>query len=426
MNRRQLLKTACAGTAGLIGSTASVGLGSAHELEPPGVAWRRTYDDLQIAAAVAAHDGGHVFVGRGRGHSDPEVPIRVVTVDESGAVRQRREIDPEVPDEANRASADVIRTKSGYAVASGSWFATLDADLSVETTGFAAEYEPNSTTYLTELSDGFAVAAEIDTPDHVSVRVFGFDSDGELRWTREYGEQNSKWLEFLLDGPDGGVVVGGRAGDPWLASLADDGTERWQTTVTDTLLGVGYDAKIDGDGVVLFGNWNMIRVTDSQSVEWKRPYDSSGETSGGKLVQTSDGDYVTAAQTALDRVLVGGVDWKGRPLWSHEYTVVESGAVHLNDMVERAPGEYLLVGSRRETQEGWALLLSGSETVTTRTATEVGTSNTDTTSEKAMDDATETRTYGNGSTTETDTSVPGFGIGAALLGTAAGLLARRR
>lgn len=426
MNRRQLLKTACAGTAGLIGSTTSVGFGSAHEVEPPGVAWQRTYDELEIAAVASAHDGGHVFVGRGRGRSDPEVPIRVVTVDESGAVRQRQEIDPDVPEEANRASADVIRTKSGYAVASGSWFATLDADLSVETTGFAAEYKPNSTTYLTELSDGFAVAAELDRPNHVSVRAFWFDRDGDLQWVREYGEQSSKWLEFLLDGPDGGVVVGGRGGDPWLASLTADGTERWQTTVTDTLPEVGYDAKIDGDGIVLFGKSNMIRVTDSLSVEWERPYDSSGETSGGKLVQTQDGDYVTAAQVASDRVLVGGVDWKGRPLWSHQYTVVESGRTRLNDVVEVEPGEYLLVGSKRETQEGWALHLSGSETVTTRTATDAEDSGTDTTSEKAMDDATETHTSGNGSTTETDTSVPGFGIGAALVGTAVGLLARRR
>lgn len=424
MNRRELLETACVGTASLLGATTSVAAGSANHSDPPGVAWGRTYDDLQIAAAVPAHDGGYVFVGRGRGRTSPMVPVRVVAVNESGEVRHREEIDPEIPDEANRASADLVRTDDGYAVASGAWFATLDVDLSVEATGFADEYSPNSTTHLTERPDGFVVAAELDRPNHVSVRLFGFDDEGNLRWVREYGEENSKWLEFLLDGPDGGVVVGGRGGDPWLASVADDGTERWQTTLRDAPSGVGYDA-VGGDGLTLFGTPDAVRLdTASRSIEWRRTYEPFRDAYGGEIVRPADGGYVVAAKVNRDGFRVGRTDSKGRLQWSHEYAVNVDGQVDVTDLVEQSPGGYLVVGSRRTSQQGWAVLLSESETPTTMKATTSERTATSTTTEITSENTTTSTTA---STTDSSTSaaIPGFGVGAALLGTAAGLLARR-
>lgn len=421
MQRRRFLKSVYAGSAYLMGATASATATSIHGLQPFGVAWRRTYDELAISAVAPAHDGGHLLVARG-GRPDPRLPVQVVRIDERGTVHQRRKIDPEGPEDMRRASADVVQTENGYAVASGPWFATLGMDLSVETTGFAAEYEPNSTTLLVERPDGFIVAAEVDTPNHVSVRVFGFDHDGNLRWTRKYGEQNSKWLDFLLDESDGGVVVGGRK--PWLASIEADGTQRWQTTVTNAPPGVGSGATRDGDGFTLFGESNVVRLSESRSVEWQRTYDSFADASDGEIARTTDGGYVVAAQVALDRVRVGRTDAKGRLQWSHEYTVVEDGDAYLNDLVERAPGEYLVVGSRRDVQQGWALLLSEAETPTTRTTTSERTTTstqTRTTSQKTTASTTTSRTE-----KPTNTSILGFGIGAALLGTAAGLLARRR
>lgn len=416
MYRRELLKSACAGTASLIGATTSAAAISTANSEYPGVAWQRVYDELKIASVAPAHDSGQIFVGRGRGRSDPEVPVRIALIDGEGTIRQRREIDRNISEDARRANADVIRTENGYAVATGSWFARLDEDLSVEATGFAAEYKPNSTTYLTELSNGVAVAAEIDAPNHVSLRVFGFDYDGDLQWTRKYGEQNSKWLAFLIEGHDGGLVVGDR--EPWLARLADDGTERWQTTVTGVPTGVGSDATSDDDGFTLFGESSMVRLTESRSVKWHRTYDSFEDTFDGKITRTIDGGYAIAAQDGLDRVRVGRTDAKGRLQWSHEYEVIEVGDAYVNDIVERAPGEYLVVGSRRDVQQGWALLLSEEETPTTKTSPST---QTRTTSQKTTAFTTTSPTK-----KPTSTTVPGFSVGAALFGTAAGLLVRGR
>lgn len=424
MNRRELLKYACAGTASSLGATASATTATAHSSDSLGVAWRHTYDDIAIGSATLVHGGGgYIFVNR-NGRTDPEVPVRLVRVGENGAVRERQEITPDIPEDARRADTDVIRTEDGYAVATGSWFARLDRNLSVEATGFASEYEPNSTTYLTELSNGFAVASELDRPNHVSVRVFGFAKGGDLQWVREYGEENSRWLGFLLAGPDGGVVVGGQSGEPWLADIADDGTKRWQTEIFDVPPGANSDATRDGDGFTLFGGSSMVRLDTSRSVEWQRSYDSFADAFDGEIARTTDGGYVVAAQVALDRVRVGQTDAKGRLQWSHEYEVIEVGNAYLNGLVEHAPGEYLVVGSRRDVQQGWALLLSETETPTPQTTTPDRTptsNNTETTSQKTTAPTT-TATRGEPS----NTSVPGFGIGAALLGTAAGWLARRR
>ncbi|MFC7081189.1 hypothetical protein [Halorussus caseinilyticus] len=420
MNRRRVLETAFVGAASLLGVSRSATATSVCDSDALGVARRRTYDELAVGSVAPAHGGGYVLVNRGDSHPSPEVPVRVAVVDERGTVRQRREIALDVPEDARRANADVIRTEGGYAVATGSWFARLDADLSLEATGFASGYEPNGTTRLVELADGFTVAAELDRPNHVSVRVLGFDGDGEFRWSRSYGEENSKWLDFLLPDSDGGVVVGGRK--PWLAGVAPDGTERWQTTVADAPPEVGYDATRDDEEFVLFGGSNALGLTESRSVEWRRSYDSLANASGGVLARTTDGGYLLAGLVALDRIGVVAADAEGRPCWSHEYEVVGDGAAYLADVVERAPGESLVVGSRRKGQNGWSMALSGAGTPTARTSTA---SSATTERRTASTDASETRATSTEATeTQTSSTVPGFGVGAALLGTAGGLLAR--
>lgn len=430
MRRRRVLELACAGAATAFG-VGTVGVGrSRADSTAPGVAWRRTYDDLDVGSVAPAHHGGEVLVGRSRGHSDPDIPVRVAVANEDGEVRQLTEITPEIPEDARRANADVVRTGDGYAVATGPWFARLGTDLSVGTTGFASEYEPNSTTRLVELPGGVAVASEFDRPNHVSVRVFGFDDDGALRWTREYGEWNSKWLGFLLRGPDGGLAVGGGAGEPWLASLTGDGNERWQTAVDDVPSGVGADATSDEDGFTLFGESSVVRLTASGSVEWQGTYDAFEDAFDGNIAGTEDGGYVVAAPVSSDVVRVGKTDAEGRLQWSHEYEMVENGDGYLNDVRVRAPGEYLLVGSRRDRRGGWSLLISEKRTPATRVTATSGRTTTATTTETTREKTTESTTAsptGNGSdAANSGASVPGFGVGAALVGTAAGLLARRR
>ncbi|PSP80851.1 hypothetical protein BRC81_01585 [Halobacteriales archaeon QS_1_68_20] len=386
------------------------------------MAWRRTYDEFGVGSIVPAHDDDYVLVNSRHRTADADVPVRVVTIDQSGAVRQRQTINPDVPEDARRARTDVIRTDAGYAVGTGPWFATLDPEFSVTTTGFAADVEANSTTYLAELPDGIAVASELVWSDRIATRVFGFDSDGNLRWSRTYDEGNNRTLTFLLAGPDGGLVVGGPGGGgPWLASIAADGSERWKTNPDDVPDGVGVDATVAGDdGFVLAGPSSMVRLTTAREIEWQRSYDAFPEASFGKVAPTADGGYVVAVTTGLDRVGIVRTDAQGRLQWSYEYAVVDEGAVYLTDVVEHAPGEYLLVGTRRDSREGLAMLLSGAETPPpTPTPTP-----TPTPLPLDPDTATPSPTE-----TAASTTTPGFGIGTALAGLAGlagGWFARRR
>lgn len=423
MRRRQLLKAVLPGAVTLVRSpTASAGTVSTST--PPGVAWRRNYADLAIASVEPAHDGGHVFVGRGDNYPRANVPVRVAVVDKTGSVRKRREINPDIPEDARRAKADLVRTDDGYAVASGSWFTRLDTDLSVRTTGFAAKHQPNSTTFLTELPNGFAVAAEHDWPNHVFITVFGFDDSGGLRWTRRFGEHGSKWLEYLLDESDGGLIVGGGFEKPWLASLGPDGAVRWQTEVTNAPSGMaGSDATKDDDGITLFGTGTMLRLTPERSIGWRRSYDHFPEEYGGRITKTTDGGYVLATVVDFDQIRVGKTDANGNLQWSHEYTVIDDGAAILNDTIERSPGEYLVVGARRDSQQGWALALSETQTPT---PTPISTPTPTPTTTRITSPSTTELSIDPSTTDTTTTTQLGFGIGAALVGLATGLLARRR
>lgn len=431
MLRRKLLKYAYAGTVSALGATASATTATAHGTEPLGVAWQQTYDDIAISSATLVHGGGgHIFVNR-NGRTDPNVPIRLVRIDENGTVRKRQEITPDIPEDARRAGADVVRTEDGYAVASGSWFATFDEDLVVGTTGYAGNAKPNRTTHLANLSDRFVVAAEVETSNHVSVHVFGFDTDGNLTWSQEYAEEYTDWLEFLVEDPNGGVVVGGR--EPWLVSLDADGTERWQTAL-ESVPSAEYDAAIDEEGISLFSGSNLVRLDDSQSVEWNRPYDSVAGASGGEVVQTADFSYVGTAQVESGQIGAVGADYKGRPLWEYTYDTPGTGGGSLTDIAEGVLGEYLVVGSGQNEEKGWALLLSNEETPkgfaenATTTATSQMTDGTTTANRDGADPTRGTSgTASTGTTADSQTSapVPGFGMGTALVGTVAGWFAHQ-
>ncbi len=419
MNRRRFLGSSIAATAGLVAMPSRIVGVSTDGRGPPGVVWQRTYDEFGVGSIVPAHDDGYVLGNSRHRTADSYVPVRVVSIDESGAVRQKRTIDPDVPEDARRARTDLIRTDPGYAVATGPWFATLDPDLSVGTTGFAADTEANSRTFLAELPDGIAVASELVWSNRIATRVFRFGSDGGLRWSRTYDEGNNRTLTFLLTGPDGGLVVGGPGGGgPWLASIAADETERWKMNLNDVPDGIGGDATVAADGgVTLAGPSSMVRLTTAREIRWQRSYDAFREAHGGKIAPTADGGYVLAVPTGLDRVGIVRTDEQGHLQWSYEYPVIDDGAVYLTDVVEHAPGEYLLVGSRREARKGWAMLLSeGESPPPTPTPTPSPTP-------LPLDPDTATS-----SPTETpaSTTTPGFGVVAALAGLAGGWLARRR
>lgn len=409
MYRRHFLEA----TAASLGITRSYGskVATLNPQIPPGILWRQTFAGIASPSTVTAPDGGFLIVGRSRAQSSPDTPIRLVMIDSTGGVRQSTQILPEIPEAARRATVDAIRVKEGFAVATGPWFATLDPDLSITVTGSVPNLTANSTTLLTEFSAGFAIATELDTPNHVSTRILGFDTSGDHMWSRKYGQEHSTWAGFLFDGLDGGLIFG--SPDPRLAGITADGTHRTASDVREAPPGSGYAATRDEDEITLFGSGSIVNLTSSWGVDWSRTYEAFTDTYEGELIRTPDGGYVIAADASGGGVRVGRTDSQGRLLWSHTYDSVGGG---VSDLLMPGPDEYLVVGSDSNEQAGWMLRLSGSVTPTTTTSSPVTT--TPATTQPSPETTTPT------STSETD--VPGFGIGAAILGTALGALARRR
>lgn len=473
MHRRRFLGrvgTALGVLGGGPGTTAAVATATQSADSPPGIAWHRTYDGLDVGAVAPAHGGGHVLVNHGQSDvpDHPLLPLRVALLDGSGAVLRRRELD--VPGDARRARVDVVRTADGYAVAVGTWFATLREDLTVRTSGYASDLFSGQNTEVARTTDGVVVANDGTGVRHSRrTTVVGFGADGDRRWTWEYlgavsGESASAVLHFLRDHPDGGVVVGGYrqdVGHPWLAHLAPDGTEHWKATVTD-VDGRAFDATADADGVTLLTTDGLVRLDWERAIAWQRSYDefdepggvlsrtpdggertggsrasSDGTSDGGERTDGSrpssggppDGGYVFPASYDRDRVFgLARTDAAGQLQWHRQYAnPIESlgspDAVY-TDLVERAPGEYLLVGYRETTPDGWAMLLSESVEPGPSPTPEPTMSGPSSSTPTATSEPTPPSTP----TDETSGRIPGFGVGPAVAGAAgvAGWLARRR
>lgn len=457
MNRRRFIAdVALTGLCGGVGTASATSAtarspssnASASAQSPPGVAWQRTYENVDVGAVAPAHGGGHVVVNHGQRFTDQ--PLRLALLDENGTVRRRREVD--APSDARVARADVVQRDDGYAVAIGTWFAALGLDLTVRTTGFAPEFESGHNTRVATHPDGFVVANDgSGVRGEVRTTVLGYGLDGTLQWTWEYdgGDGNpATALRFLLDGSDGGLVVGGyRRGTviPWLAGLAADGTERWKTSVTEAR-GGGTDATVTDGEITLSGDSHLVHLNADRSIAWQRTFDEFHDRIPERLVRTADGGYLTAQMAGAARPFVGKTDANGRLQWTREYTGFAGDAdafYDLTDIVERAPGEYLLVGVERDAPAGWAVLLSDSLTPTPRptsTPTPPPTqsssrtptrADTPTATRSPTSTATTTTRPTSGSETEAETGspIPGFGVGTALAGAAGlavGWLARRR
>lgn len=412
-SRRGFLRAA--GTAALLPAL-SARTGAARS--PPGIAWSETYGgrgEQMFADAAPAHDDGWILVGVDRGTDATRTRPWIVSVAPDGTRRWERR--PESgPDEL----ASVVRTDDGYAAAGeGGWFVTLDATGEVRSATDFVDEDPVRRTRVVEIDAGFVIGGIEPTPETSSTLLVGVDPDGTERWRRSY---RTEYDLSILTPWDGGVVAGGwylEEGGPWFASVAPDGTERWKTVLSLPDWPGPADAVPVGDGITVVGDNGLFHLNADREVAWKRKYDALSDTHPDVLVRTSDGGYVFAGlkeETLLVRV--SKVDADGGLQWSGVYGNGDAAtrvtpAYELGTIIERVPGEYLLVGGRRTgAWNGWVASLS--EGVEPSRVSETPTAVTDR--------ATETPT-----TTAPDGQT-GFGVLAALLGLVGGgaLYTRRR
>lgn len=379
-------------------------LGSTVRAEPttaPGVIARRTYDDLLVKDLTTAHDGGLALAG----WTVDFQGMRVAVTDSRGRIRNSQRLKP--PEEMEgRPVPAITRTADGYAVSSGGWIGILAPDLTVEAKTIHPEWYHLGNTQVVAAGPGIVVANEYDMPDHVSVMVTGYDTDGNYRWHWHSGSEWSHTFGFLVPDPNGVVVGGGNlaTGGLWTAGLAPDGDQRWSSTNTSLGTKYGPAATFD-DGLILFDGTTLRKLDDDRSVVWERSYDSFSDV-GPRLVSLPEGGTLAGTGTTI-----GAFGPDGRARWVREYDV---DGESLGGLRVLGDGEYVAAGSTTvgDSASGWFLRLSSSRTPTASPTP------------SPTPSATPTVTTGQ---TATDTSVPGLGLAtafAALAGTAVWL--RRR
>lgn len=366
---------------------------------PPGMSTRRTYDDLLVEDLTTAHDEGLALVGRA---TDSE-GMRIAVTDTAGRIRASRRLTP--PEGMDgRAVPAITRTADRYAVSSGGWIGILAPDLTLEAKSSHPESNDLGKTQLLAAGPGVVVAHEYNAPNNVSVTVTGYDTDGNHQWHRQYGgAETARTFGFLVPDPNGVIVGGGNLGSGglWTAGLTPDGSQRWSSTNASVDLANDPAAVFD-DGLIVFDATTLTKLDDSRSIVWEQSYESFSDLPP-RLVSLPDGGTLAGTGTT-----VGAFGPDGRLRWVRDYEVAD--AESLGGLFVLRDGEYVAAGSGPAAKSGWFLRLSSSVAPT---------------ASPTPSPTIDTPTVAAGRTAF-DTSIPGFGLAAALVALAGIVWLRRR
>jgi len=144
------------------------------------------------------------------------------------------------------------------------------------------------------------------TSNHGVAWARAFDDDGQVRWTKEWGDAEMRWSDVraIAGTADGGAVLGGHAGTAaassagraWAVAVDADGNTLWEAllsdgVVTDTV----YDVAIAANGDVLVigvseAPFVKALAPDTGAVLWSfEPTEVRGSST---IAATADGGFV--------------------------------------------------------------------------------------------------------------------------------------
>jgi hypothetical protein len=198
---------------------------------------------------------------------------------------------------------------------------------------------------IRQTSDGgYIIAGYSGIPQNMDLYVAKTDSNGDIIWTRVFGNLDSFDAGRCVEQTsDGGFIVVGETGsidnkhqNVWLIKIDSDGNEQWNKTFG----GAGYDAgnciKITSDGgyiIVGFsesystdGNTDVFLIkTDSNGNEqWSKTFGGADLDEGRGIQNTSDNGYIITGYTnsygvGCSDVWLIKTDANGNELWNKTF-----------------------------------------------------------------------------------------------------------
>ena len=324
--------------------------------------WSKTYYG-DTGHAVQTSDGGYAIAGSNASIMYPaweRAPILIKT-DASGELLWNKTFDAT----GHVATSSIVQTKDGGYALSGTnigpptmnpvwsgWLIKTDGRGTVQwnkTFGL-----PLQTCYVIQGSDGNYVLTgyatnELNGDDTVLMKV---NAQGNLLWTKTFGENSSKLLAIsLVEANDGGYVLEGCWDrDGWLAKTDANGNLQWSQTyhpVGYTTFPVYSIAKTKDGGYILTGaniNGGWLVKTDSNgNTEWIKTLPVNALVRS--VTQIADGGYVAVGAYARQAYVVR-TDASGTLLYNTSYGEVSANlSSYASSVVPTNNGGFAIAGT---------------------------------------------------------------------------------
>lgn len=321
------------------------------------IQWQKTLGgsgDEGAASVIQTNDGGYLLVGN-TNSSDGDISayhggnrnMWVVKLSNAGAIQWEKNYGGSLED---RAHSVVQTTDGGYAVTgySGSndgdatvnkgsldvWVVKLDSAGNLQWQKSFGGTGIDISNWIIQTGDGgYAVSGSSDSNDgDVSGNQGGQDfwilklnSSGSLEWQKTLGGTDDDGATALVQAPDGGYAVAGftksndgdvsgnhGSEDVWVLKLNSTGSLVWQKTFGGTGDDVAYsiiktnDGKYAMAGISTSNNgdvsgnhgsrdcWVIKTDTTGNTIEWQKTIGGTLDDQAHALIQTADGNYMTA------------------------------------------------------------------------------------------------------------------------------------
>jgi Tol biopolymer transport system component len=237
------------------------------------------------------------------------------------------------------------------------------------------EYGGEDDAYFTSIiqagEDEYVLLGEIAASyvrDETDVYLVKVDGQGNEIWPRTYGGRGMDLGKMVRQTADGGYIVIGDQADEhptanvyesriYLIKTDAEGNLVWSRTYGDEILYLGWGVAQTPDGGYVLTGWEakaiddrdviLIKTDESGEVEWSRTWDFGERDGGFDLILTSDGYIVIACIQSMGSggpsAVLLKVDLDGNEIWNK--LIGEEGVGNTFwHIVEDSDGGYVLAG----------------------------------------------------------------------------------
>ena len=161
--------------------------------------------------------------------------------------------------------------------------------------------------------------------------VIKLNPSGEIEWQNTIGGNAHDRLDYLIQTPDGGYLVGGTStsgisgdkteacyggNDYWIIKLSAAGEIEWQNTIGSSAEDYLTQMNFTSDGGYILGGYSyggisgektmatfgtndywVIKINSVGEIEWQKAYGGSGSDQLSWIIQTSDGGYILVGES---------------------------------------------------------------------------------------------------------------------------------